>query len=335
MLKIKKRGKKGIFWLVGACPITGERIRRSLATNSEQHAEAQRVKLEGRLLDEATYGKRLTATFAEAVILYCQKGHSDRFLGLLVKHFGMRQMATITDVDVANFASLHYPNASPPTLNRQVYTPMIAVWRGAHVAKLCGPHEFRRPKQREAETVSFATDYDIASLLAFANVETKAAILLLTYTGGRASEICRITGSDVDWEAQTVLLRKTKNGKPRVVPLTPMTLEALLPLRQTQGPICGFNDRWRLNDALETACEASGLEIMTTHQIGRHAFAARLLRQGKTLKELQEAGGWSPSSLPMLARVYGHLERKSVDAAVRGSDTTLAQVMRKSLEIKA
>jgi integrase len=156
-----------------------------------------------------------------------------------------------------------------------------------------------------------------------------AAILLLTYTGGRASEICRIASADVDWEAKTVLLRKTKNGKPRVVPLTPMTLAALLPLRQTQGRLCGFTDRWSLNRALETACVAVGLEVMTTHQIGRHAFAARLLRQGKTLKELQEAGGWSPASLPMLARVYGHLERKSVDAAIRNADTNLAQIIRK------
>jgi integrase len=332
MLKIVKRGKKDLYQIVGTCPVTGTRIRESTGLVSQTHAEAKRVQLEARLLDQAVHGKRLTATFAAAVILYRQKGHTDRFLNPLLHHFGTRRLNEISDVDVSNFASLHYPKASPQTLDRQVYTPLIAVWHVAHAAKLCGPHEFKRPKQPQSEVVTFATDDEIALLLGVASPGLKAAILLLTYTGGRASEICRIKSNDVDWEAQTVLLRKTKNGKARTVPLSPMTLEALLPLRQVEGPICGFNDRWRLNDALEIACMAARVSRMSSHQVGRHAFAARLLRQGKTLKELQEAGGWSTASLTMLARVYGHLERKSVDAAIRNADTDLAQLMRKPLK---
>jgi len=206
---------------------------------------------------------------------------------------------------------------------------MVSIWREAHGAGMCGPHEFRRPKKPERETVVFATDEDIAKLLCRG---PRVAILLLTFTGARASEVCRITAADVDWEMRTVLLRKTKNGKPRVVPLTPMTLEALLPLRQAGGPLCGYANRWRLNRALETACEAAGVPVMTSHQVGRHAFAARLLRQGKTLKEVQEAGGWSAASMPMVAATYAHLEKSAVDAAVRGADTTLAQLIRKSLK---
>jgi hypothetical protein len=62
---------------------------------------------------------------------------------------------------------------------------------------------------------------------------------------------------------------------------------------------------------------------MTSHQIGRHAFAARLLRQRKTLKEVQEAGGWSVGSMPMLAATYAHLEMSAVEQAVLGADVAL------------
>ena len=54
-----------------------------------------------------------------------------RFLTPLIEHFGMRRMVGITDLDVTNFAQLVYPNATPQTINRQVYTPLIAVWRVA------------------------------------------------------------------------------------------------------------------------------------------------------------------------------------------------------------
>jgi site-specific recombinase XerD len=66
---------------------------------------------------------------------------------------------------------------------------------------------------------------------------------------------------------------------------------------------------------------------MTSHKIGRHAFAARLLRQGKTLKEVQEAGGWSKKSYRLLAEIYGQLEQSAVDASVRSADTNLARIL--------
>lgn len=64
---------------------------------------------------------------------------------------------------------------------------------------------------------------------------------------------------------------------------------------------------------------------MTSHKVGRHAFAKRLLAQGYTLKEVQEAGGWL--SYRMVAEIYDHLEKSAMDAAVRSSDTNLTQLL--------
>jgi integrase len=269
------------------------------------------------------------------VILYQQKGHSLRFTGPLTRHFHARQLGSITDLDVMQFCQLAYPNATPQTINRQVYSPLIAIWRVAHAAGMCGPHEFRRPKQPEREAVTFATEEEIGALLDASHDRLRAAVLLLSFTGARASEVCRLMPEDVDWTARAVMFRKTKGGKPRLVPLGPMVMEALVALRLTSGPLCGFKQRWSLNQAIERACVRAGLRHLTSHEVGRHAFAARLLRQGKTLKEVQEAGGWSAKSMWMVAEIYAHLERSSTDAAVRDADRELQELSKPSERRKA
>jgi integrase len=326
MLKLVRRGAKGTFQIVGT--VRGKRVRESAGTASEQHAQVICARLQSQLLDEATWGKQRTACFYEAVELYLQKGHSKRYVAPLNAHFGKRRMSNITDVDVANFASLQYPNASPQTLDRHVYTPLIAIWRLAHQSKLCGPHEFKRPKKPEAEAVEFATDEYLAQLLPHCSDRLKAAALFLSFTGARGSEACRVTSLDIDWSRRIVTLKKTKNGKPRAIVLAPILVEALLPLRQAIGPLFGLKTYFSLNQALARACRRAGLPVLTSHQVGRHAFAARLLRQGKTLKDIQEAGGWSAASLPLIARIYGHLERKTVDAAILAAGTELTQLVK-------
>jgi integrase len=161
-------------------------------------------------------------------------------------------------------------------------------------------------------------------------------VLLITFSGARASECCNLSDEDgdVDWERRTALLRRTKNGKPRTVVLPELVYKALLPLKGAKGPLFGFSQRWSLNQALGRACKRAGLSRMTSHKVGRHAFAARHLKNGRTLKELQEAGGWSPKSLPMLAEIYGHLEQSHIDEMVRGADAELTQILRKSTRSK-
>jgi len=153
----------------------------------------------------------------------------------------------------------------------------------------------------------------------------RAAILLMSFTAARASEACRLLEEDIDWEERTAELRLTKNGDPRVVPLSGLLSEALHKLKGTKGPVFGFKTRHSLNQALERACVRAKVRVMTSHEVGRHAFAARLLGQGYTLKQVQEAGGWK--SYRMVAEVYGHLEKSSVHDAMRAADTKLAQLM--------
>lgn len=334
MLKIQARGKKGIFQVVGK--VRGRRICQSTGTTSRSHAEAQRIQLEKQLLDEQVYGKRPTATFSSAIEAYLDSGGSSQFLDALNEHFGRWLLSNISQDEVVKYAKLKHPKSGPHGINRQVFTPLIAVWEAGRKVGMCGRHEFTRPRMPERNPVDFAKDDYIAQLLPACSDRLKAAVLFMTFSGARASECCRLSdeAGDIDWQVKTAILRRTKNGKPRIVVLPDTVYKALLRLRGTKGPVFGLKTRFSLNQALARACRRAGLPLMTSHQIGRHAFAARLLRERKTLKEVQEAGGWSAASLPMLAEVYGHLEKSSVDEMIRQSDAALDQLLKKKTRKK-
>ena len=67
-------------------------------------------------------------------------------------------------------------------------------------------------------------------------------------------------------------------------------------------------------DTLKTVCKRAGVPYHRPKDVGRHEFASSLLRAGKTLKEVQEAGRWR--SIPCWPG-QGHLERRAVDDAAR------------------
>jgi hypothetical protein len=56
MLKIVRRGSKGIFQIIGT--VAGQRVRESTGVDSEAHAKVIRARRESELLEEAAWGKR-------------------------------------------------------------------------------------------------------------------------------------------------------------------------------------------------------------------------------------------------------------------------------------
>jgi hypothetical protein len=80
-------------------------------------------------------------TFATAALAYMKGGGERRFLRPLLKHFGEVPLKRIGQADLDEAAATIYPNASPATINRQLYTPAIAVLRRGGVTLL-----FRRPE---------------------------------------------------------------------------------------------------------------------------------------------------------------------------------------------
>lgn len=326
MLKLWRRpdAVKGTWRIRGS--LGGRRYDESTGTDSRAHAEAILARRQKEILDAHTFGPERTTSFGEAVELYVRSGGEVRFLEPLVRAFGPRRMADITQADVMRFIAERYPNTGPQGVNRQVYTPLIAIYRIAHKASMGPMPAFIRPKIERKAAVRFATDDDLQRILPVSSPRLVGAVLLMSLGGARASEACRVVDPDVDWIRGDITLRETKNGSPRVVCAGASLMAALAPLRGTVGPLFGFASRYSLNQALGRACERAGiLPPFSTHEVGRHAFAARHLREGRTLLEVQKLGDWK--SYRMVAEVYGHLERSSLDGAMRASGANLVQAV--------
>lgn len=322
-LKLIRRGK--VFYVSGS--IRGQRYVESTRTRSREHAEAYRLKREREILDGVYLGEGRATIFATAVLVYLEKGGEGRFLDPIIARFGKTKLAEITPGEVSRFARERYAHLKPATVKRELYTPLNAVMRAAHAAQLGPLYRFDPPKVKR-DPVTYADDRWLEAFFARAPFRIAATVLFMTLTGARVSEACRLTVADVDLERREAILRRTKTGRSRRLPLAPVLVDALARAvgelaKEIGGErrVFGFSERYSVNQAIERVCRRAGIAYLSSHKVGRHAFAARLLAKGNSLKLVQDAGGWA--SIQVVSDVYGHLEQSAIDEAVRGAGTTL------------
>jgi integrase/recombinase XerC len=152
----------------------------------------------------------------------------------------------------------------------------------------------------------------------------RAMIALLLFAGLRRSEVAAITLGDLDVENAQLLVRG-KGAKQRVVPLTPLLVEAIreyLRCRpQTESPhlfvsrVGGHPLHARVaGRMLQHVLQRAGLgdEHITPHRL-RHTFATHLIRTGADVRTVQELLGHA--DLQTTAR-YLHSDTRTKQAAV-------------------
>lgn len=125
-------------------------------------------------------------------------------------------------------------------------------------------------------------------------------IMLLVQLGLRASEVCKLTLDDIDWDNGEIIIR----GKGSTITRLPISQElgnALVAYLQHSRPSClnrsfficaneplrGFQSSSTVRTILRAALMRAGLnpEKKGTHLL-RHSFATQLLQQGATLQEI-------------------------------------------------
>lgn len=342
MLRLTKRDGSPHWQITGT--LRGSRVRESTGTDSRSHAEAIIQRRQQEILDRAVYGEAHAATWATAVHLYLDLGGEARYLAPLTERWGTWRLAAITPLEIARAGRELYPGAAPSTLDRQIYTPTVAVLRAAAAAGLCPTPSITRPKVRSRAVDAPPDDWLVALLAAGprtawpagsrgearwqgARARLTALVLTLTLTGCRVSEAVSITRRDTDLARGTALVRHTKNGDPRLLRLPPELVAALrrLPDAGPDARLLGYASRYTAYQALERAAALAGIDHYGTHQVGRHACAQRMLNDGATLFETQRAIGWKDSRI--VARHYGHLEQSRADAALRDAGTKLTQLL--------
>jgi integrase len=252
-------------------------------------------------------------TFTDAAITYVEsKNPSKRnrqLLAKLVAHFGETPIDQIDQAAVAEAAHRIYAGATPSTHVRAVFAPVTTVLRLSGVKP-----DFKRPRiDNTPKQVPPDDFYD--HVLRVADNRLAALIIFLTLTGRRIGDALQA----IDNGDGTATIGRTKTGS-SVVCVVPDLVKSLLANDCVAGAGWGsrlfpYGSTRTVYRHLHNACERAGVPYYGTHALGRHAFATRLLKQGKSLKFVQEAGGWKNIKVP--ASHYLHLEQSDVQDEVK------------------
>lgn len=192
------------------------------------------------------------------------------------------------------------------------------------------------PPKEKATSKEILTYKQMDDLLELPNIETtiglrdKALMELLYGTGVRISEAQKLNLYDLNLERREILLRETKTGKSRIVPLTEESvcwLEKYLKearpnlAKKKKSPtdavwLSSFGQRVG-NMAIQIRIRQYGakLSLKVTANTFRHTFASHLLEQGANINDIR--------------RLLGHNYLSSTEIYSQVSNVSLKQVIEK------
>lgn len=90
-------------------------------------------------------------TFLSAAVAYMKAGRSPRYVGKLIEYFGETLLADIGQAEIDAAAIAMYPNVTPASRNRCVYSPVSAIIHHAQIGL-----KLDRPKGAKGRII---TDY--------------------------------------------------------------------------------------------------------------------------------------------------------------------------------
>ena len=209
----------------------GVPVNRSAGTADRRLAVTIKKRIEKEIEAGIIHAPSGGLTFLAAAVAYMKAGGERTFLGPIIEYDGAyairdKVVETIVQSDLDHLADALYPNNTPQSRNREVYTPVIAELRRVGIDR-----RFKRPKGWQGKKSKSFLEYDQA----FALLETADAIdrefgLLchtLLYTGRRIGDLLNPNTKlrNLNLDPGTLYLGKTKNGEPVNVHLPPHVVE--------------------------------------------------------------------------------------------------------------
>jgi integrase len=134
--------------------------------------------------------------------------------------------------------------------------------------------------------------------------------------GTRRGELLNVTLSDINLDAGTILLRRTKNGRPRSGRLNELAVQVLesmgireLKRKRNRGLLFPDVTPAQVSVRFIRACEDAGVEDFSFHDL-RHTYASHLRMNGADLHDIQKMLGHSD---PRMTNRYAHLSDEHLD----------------------
>jgi len=133
-------------------------------------------------------------------------------------------------------------------------------------------------------------------------------VLMAITTGSRKGELLKLKWNDIDFERQTAYVSTTKNGLPKVLPLTNDVINEMIKFRHQESQLI-FNSEIKIYKHYEffkpwkKALKQSAIVDFRFHDL-RHTTASYLAQNGASLLEIADVLGHK--QIQMTKR-YAHL----------------------------
>lgn len=224
----------------------------------------------------------------------------------LMEEFGNRQAEDITRGEIQKWLDSKAEKWSLATRNRHLALLKLTYRLAEEDGKIkTNPARLVRQSKEDNGRVRYLSsveDTALRSVIQKSYAEHLPEFEVALMTGMRQGEQFSREWNDVDFDAGTIRLQTSKNGKSRFVHLN---TRALASLRMLHGRSIGagrlfpnIKPRW-----FTEAARAAKLEDFTWHDL-RHTFASRLVMAGVDIRTVQELMGHK--SITMTMR-YAHL----------------------------
>lgn len=166
-----------------------------------------------------------------------------------------------------------------------------------------------RPRTRRLEARHQEHDRLLAACSASPEPLLMPIVELAIETAMRRGELLALDWARVDLDRRTALLPETKNGHPRVVPLSSKAVAVLDGLgTRASGPVFAGLSADRVKGTFRRAARLAGLEDFRFHDL-RHEATTRLFERGLAMMEVASITGHRD---PRKLRGYTHLQAEAL-----------------------
>lgn len=299
-VKIYRRKGSKVWQYRGT--VAGNRLRGTTGAESKPVAARIASKIETKEWERHLDGPTDTLIFPQAVALYLKAGKSEQYVWKIEDYWKNTKVKDMTAGGIRQSAIELYPGVTAATWNRCAIVPTQAIINHCAEMELCPRIRVRRFKEDEKIRHPVTREWLDAFCAKAAPDQQQIALALFMFsTGCRISEARRAEWEDIDFQARTILIRKTKIRRERLPNMPPRLLVALAKLPRDSKPFgtsyTTLRDRW------ERIRVAAGLKRLTFH-CSRHGFATTLIHDGVDVVTVAKLGGWA--SVQQVLKTYGH-----------------------------
>ena len=327
--------QKGVVFRVQIRRNNSKIISKTFATKKLAQQFASRLESDRQSL--LAYGSLSNSNLhlSKLIALYLSNEYDGRYfnkqkakLDYWLSSVGNKLIFEITSVEIKSTLDDLSNHLSNATVNR--YKAAISVvfsYACREYGLLNNPVKNIRSKPENNERIRFLSDDERTRLFKACRASQWSKLHLLVLmaitTGARKSELLNLTFNDIDFDRQTAYVQTSKNGQPRVLPLTHKVITELNKFSNQEvslifnselkpdRPMC-FNKQWK------KALTQAEITDFRYHDL-RHSCASLLAQSGASLLEIAEVLGHKQIQV---TKRYAHLcidhKSKLINKVMRG-----------------